>query len=49
MKGLFDCAGLKIVTRWVIDYETSVDRKLLFAGHLFISLVPHDTSSFQRI
>jgi hypothetical protein len=34
MKSLFRAAGLKIVARWVIDYESGAERKFSMSGHL---------------
>jgi ubiquinone/menaquinone biosynthesis C-methylase UbiE len=38
MKRLFRTVGLKIVTRWVIDYETGAERNVPVAGHLLYQL-----------
>ncbi len=38
MKGLFHSAGLKIVARWVIDYETGAECNMAFGGQLLYQL-----------
>jgi SAM-dependent methyltransferase len=38
MKRLVESAGLKIVMRWVVNYETGAECRVSFGGHLFYQL-----------
>lgn len=38
MRNLFSSAGLKILRRWVVNYETGTKCRVAFGGHLFYQL-----------